>query len=174
MSAIKEIRKIIKHLYKLNKIKNEENADVINTINILVISRSLNYPVLAGIENIPPEFITNKADEIYEYLKNYLEGKYNKFLTPEEIAIFINEKREEYKNKKLKENQNLDIEENDIRRQVKAAGIIKDQYNVNVDGGDDDGKGDVDNYDDEEKDDDYDPTNNVNHNNYDDDDIDID
>ena len=174
MSAIKEIRKIIKHLYKLNKIKNEENTDVINTINILVISRSLNYPVLAGIENIPPEFITNKADEIYEYLKNYLEGKYNKFLTPEEIAIFINEKREEYKNKKLKENQNLDIEENDIRRQVKAAGIIKDQYNVNVDGGDDDGKGDVDNYDDEEKDDDYDPTNNVNHNNYDDDDIDID
>ena len=174
MTAIKEIRKIIKHLYKLNKIKNEENADVINTINILVISRSLNYPVLAGIENIPPEFITNKADEIYEYLKNYLEGKYNKFLTPEEIAIFINEKREEYKNKKLKENQNLDIEENDIRRQVKAAGIIKDQYNVNVDGGDDDGKGDVDNYDDEEKDDDYDPTNNVNHNNYDDDDIDID
>ena len=174
MSAIKEIRKIIKHLYKLNKIKNEENADVINTINILVISRSLNYPVLAGIENIPPEFITNKADEIYEYLKNYLEGKYNKFLTPEEIAIFINEKREEYKNKKLKENQNLDIEENDIRRQVKAAGIIKDNYNVNVDGGDDDGKGDVDNYDDEEKDDDYDPTNNVNHNNYDDDDIDID
>ena len=174
MSAIKEIRKIIKHLYKLNKIKNEENADVINTINILVISRSLNYPVLAGIENIPPEFITNKADEIYEYLKNYLEGKYNKFLTPEEIAIFINEKREEYKNKKLKENQNLDIEGNDIRRQVKAAGIIKDQYNVNVDGGDDDGKGDVDNYDDEEKDDDYDPTNNVNHNNYDDDDIDID
>jgi hypothetical protein len=35
MAAIKEIRKVIKHLYKLNKIKNEENADVINTINIL-------------------------------------------------------------------------------------------------------------------------------------------
>ena len=184
MAAIKEIRKIIKHLYKLNKIKNEENADVINTINILVISRSLNYPVLAGIENIPPEFITNKAEEIYEYLKNYLEGKYNKFLTPEEIAIFINEKREEYKNKKLKENQNLDIEENDIRRQVKAAGIIKDNYNVNVDGGDDGDDGGanggaaggalVDDYDDEEKDDDYDPQNNVNHNDYDDDDIDID
>ena len=134
----------------------------------------MNSPDLYGIENIPRDFISNKNEELYEYLKNYLEGKYNKFLTPEEIAIFINEKREEYKNKKLKENQNLDIEENDIRRQVKAAGIIKDQYNVNVDGGDDDGKGDVDNYDDEEKDDDYDPTNNVNHNNYDDDDIDID
>ena len=188
MAAIKEIRKVIKHLYKLNKIKNEENTDVINTINILIISRSLNYPYLDGIENIPSEFISNKADEIYEYLKNYLEGKYNKFLTPEEIAIFINEKREEYKNKKLKENQNLDIEENEIRRQVKAAGIIKDNYNVNVDGGDDgDGDGgaggaggaaagsnDIDDYDDAEKDDDYDPQNNVNHNNYDDDDIDID
>jgi hypothetical protein len=188
MAAIKEIRKVIKHLYKLNKIKNEENTDVINTINILIISRSLNYPYLDGIENIPSEFINNKADEIYEYLKNYVEGKYNKFLTPEEIAIFINEKREEYKIKKLKENQNLDIEENEIRRQVKAAGIIKDNYNVNVDdGGSDDGgdggggaaagnraSNDIDDYDDAEKDADYDPTNNVNHNNYDDDDIDID
>jgi hypothetical protein len=183
MAAIKEIRKVIKHLYKLNKIKNEENADVINTINILIISRSLNYPVLAGIENIPPEFITNKAEEIYEYLKNYLEGKYNKFLTPEEIAIFINEKREEYKNKKLKENQNLDIEENEIRRQVKAAGIIKDNYNVNVDddvGGDVGGaagsraSNDIDDYDDAEKDADYDPKDNNNYNIYDDDDIDID
>jgi len=179
MEAIKEIRKVIKHLYKLNKIKNEENADVINTINILIISRSLNYPVLAGIENIPSEFITNKAEEIYEYLKNYLEGEYNKFLTPEEIAIFINEKREEYKNKKLKENQNLDIEENEIRRQVKAAGIIKDNYNVNVDddvGGDggaagvDRASNDVDNYDDADKDDDYDG--NDNDNNNDDNDID--
>jgi hypothetical protein len=181
MAAIKEIRKVIKHLYKLNKIKNEENVDVINTINILIISRSLNYPVLAGIENIPSEFISNKADEIYEYLKNYVEGKYNKFLTPEEIAIFINEKREEYKNKKLKENQNLDIEENEIRRQVKAAGIIKDNYNVNVDddvGGDGGAAGaadnrasnDVDNYDDADKDDDYDG--NDNDNNNDDNDID--
>jgi hypothetical protein len=192
MAAIKEIRKVIKHLYKLNKIKNEENADVINTINILIISRSLNYPNLSGIENIPPEFINNKADELYEYLKNYLEGKYNKFLSPEEIAIFINEKREEYKNKKLKENQNLDIEENEIRRQVKAAGIIKDKYNVNVEddvGGDvggDDGDGgvgiargaagsnDIDDYDDAEKDADYDPKDNNNYNIYDDDDIDID
>jgi hypothetical protein len=191
MAAIKEIRKVIKHLYKLNKIKNEENADVINTINILIISRSLNYPVLAGIENIPPEFINNKADELYEYLKNYLEGKYNKFLSPEEIAIFINEKREEYKNKKLKENQNLDIEENEIRRQVKAAGIIKDKYNVNVEddlGGDVGGDGDdagaaaggagtgnvIDDYDDAEKDADYNPKDNDNYNIYDDDDIDID
>jgi hypothetical protein len=182
MAAIKEIRKVIKHLYKLNKIKNEENADVINTINILIISRSLNYPVLAGIENIPSEFITNKAEEIYEYLKNYLEGKYNKFLTPEEIAIFINEKREEYKNKKLKENQNLDIEENEIRRQVKAAGIIKDNYNVDDDVGGDGGaagaagaadsraSNDIDNYDDADKDDDYDG--NDNDNNNDDNDID--
>jgi hypothetical protein len=191
MAAIKEIRKVIKHLYKLNKIKNEENADVINTINILIISRSLNYPNLSGIENIPPEFINNKADELYEYLKNYLEGKYNKFLSPEEIAIFINEKREEYKNKKLNENQNLDIEENEIRRQVKAAGIIKDKYNVNVDDdvGGDDGDGgvgvargaagsrasnDIDDYDDAEKDADYDPKDNNNYNIYDDDDIDID
>lgn len=186
MKSIKHIRKMIKkHLYNLNKIKyyNDENADLINTINILIISNALNFPDLSGIENIPKDFIAYNSEELYEYLKTYLEGKYNKFLTPEEIAIFINEKREEYKNKKLKENQNLDIEENDIRRQVKAAGIIKDVYNVedgNEAGDGDDGSrggnaGDIDDaYKDEEKDADYNSKDNDNYNIYDDNDNDID
>ena len=190
MKSIKVIKKMInKHLYNLNKIKyyNDENADLINTINILIISNSLNFPDLSGVENIPSDFITYNAEELYEYLKLYLDGKYNRFLTPEEIAIFINEKREEYKNKKLKENQNLDIEENEIRRQVKAAGIIKDVYNVNdgdeADGNDDAGgaggaggnDGDIDDaYKDEEKDDDYNFKDNDNYNIYDDNDIDND
>ena len=196
MKSIKVIKKMInKHLYNLNKIKyyNDENADLINTINILIISNSLNFPDLSGVENIPSDFITYNADELYEYLKTYLDGKYNRFLTPEEIAIFINEKREEYKNKKLKENQNLDIEENEIRRQMKAAGI-KDVYNVNdddngengengdVDADDGDGgggaggnEGDIDDaYKDEEKDDDYNCNDNDNYNIYDDNDIDND
>jgi hypothetical protein len=195
--SIKEIKKMInKHLYNLNKIKyyNDENADLINTINILIISNSLNFPDLSGVENIPKEFITYNAGELYEYLKTYLDGKYNKFLTPEEIAIFINEKREEYKIKKLKENQNLDIEENEIRRQVKAAGIIKDVYNTNIDnedgrgnngddgnddnggkGGKDGDEGDIENaYKGEEKDADYNYNDNDNYNIYDDNDIDID
>jgi len=196
MNSITEIKMMInKHLYNLNKIKyyNDDNADLINTINILIISNSLNFPDLSGVENIPKDFITYNAGELYEYLKTYLDGKYNRFLTPEEIAIFINEKREEYKNKKLKENQNLDIEENDIRRQVKAAGIIKDVYNVNAgdagdagdageageDGGDAGGRaggragdaGDIeDAYKGEEKDADY--NYNDNYNIYDDNDID--
>ena len=188
IKSIKVIKKMInKHLYNLNKIKyyNDENADLINTINILIISNSLNYPDLSGVENIPREFITYNAEELYEYLKTYLDGKYNRFLTPEEIAIFINEKREEYKNKKLKENQNLDIEENEIRRQVKAAGIIKDVYNVedgDEAGDGDDGTGgrggdagDIDDaYKDEEKDADYNSKDNDNYNIYDDNDIDID
>jgi hypothetical protein len=194
MKSIKVIKKMInKHLYNLNKIKyyNDENADLINTINILIISNSLNFPDLSGVENIPSDFITYNAEELYEYLKTYLDGKYNRFLTPEEIAIFINEKREEYKNKKLKENQNLDIEENEIRRQMKAAGI-KDVYNVNdsdngdagengdVDVGDGGGgaggnEGDIDDaYKDEEKDDDYNCNDNDNYNIYDDNDIDND
>jgi len=185
MKSIKEIKKMInKHLYNLNKIKyyNDENADLINTINILIISNSLNFPDLSGVENIPKEFITYNAEELYEYLKTYLDGKYNKFLTPEEIAIFINKKREEYKIKKLKDNQNLDIEENEIRRQVKAAGIIKDVYNTNdgneaEDGGDEvtggkgGNEGDIeDAYKGEEKDADYNYNNNDNI--YDDNDID--
>jgi hypothetical protein len=188
MKSIKVIKKMInKHLYNLNKIKyyNDENADLINTINILIISNSLNFPDLSGVENIPSDFITYNAEELYEYLKLYLDGKYNRFLTPEEIAIFINEKREEYKNKKLKENQNLDIEENEIRRQVKAAGIIKDVYNVNDgdEAGGNDGDaggaggdtGDIDDaYKDEEKDDDYNCKDNDNYNIYDDNDIDND
>ena len=184
--AIKKIKRMIKYLYKLNKIRlsDDNGNDDIETdvdndvylINLLIISNSLNYPELSGIENIPSDFIAYNASELYEYLKNYLEGKYNRFLTSEEIAIFINEKREEYKNKKLKENQNLDIEENEIRRQVKAAGIIKDIY----DGGDDDGVGERDenvkddDYKDEEKDADYDYNDNDNYNIYDDNDIDID
>jgi hypothetical protein len=191
-NTIKEIKTIIKHLYKLNKIRigNNDNYDDseigddvdsdVNLINLLIISNSLNYPDLSAIENIPRDFISYNNNELYEYLKNYLEGKYNKFLTSEEIAIFINEKREEYKNKKLKENQNLDIEENEIRRQVKAAGIIKDIYDAGEDGDYDEGKKidenakDDDDYKDEEKDDDYNYNDNDNHNIYDDDDIDID
>ena len=197
MKSIKEIKKMIKkHLYNLNKIKyyNDENADLINTINILIISNSLNFPDLSGVENIPRDFIIYNAGELYEYLKTYLDGKYNRFLTPEEIAIFINEKREEYKNKKLKENEKLDIEENEIRRQVKAAGIIKDVYNViDGDNGDNGGgdagdngdaddagdnggnEGDIDDaYKNEEKDADYNYKDNDNYNIYDDNDIDND
>jgi hypothetical protein len=72
----------------------------VNTINIAVISNSLNYPDLSGIENIPKEFISDNAQKLYDYIKSFVEGKYNRFLTPEEIAVFINEKREEYKIKR--------------------------------------------------------------------------
>jgi len=202
MLSIKDIKKMIsKHLYNLNKIKFDiddiDNDDMslsssqylIQKINILIISNSLNLPDLSGIENIPSEFITKKNEELYEYLKNYLDGKYNRFLTSDEIAIFINEKREEYKNKKLKENQDLDIEENEIRRQAKAAGIIKDIYNANndndmndndgndgkKDGGDKGDGGDIqDIYNNEDKDDDYNATDNDNYNVYNDNDVDID
>ena len=181
--AIKEIKTMINHLYKLNKIMsgNDEDDDEIgididsdiNLINLLVISNSLNYPDLSGIENIPTDFISYNNSELYEYLKKYLEGDYNRFWPSEEVAIFINKEREKYKNEKLKKYQNLDIEENEIRRQVKAAGIIKDIYD-----GEDDGdgakNGDAkidDDYKDDEKDDDYDKDND---NIYDDNDIDVD
>jgi hypothetical protein len=177
IKSIKKIKKIINNLYDLNKNYNTEEAELIDIINLSVISNSLNFPDLSGVENIPKEFISDNAEKLYEYLKNYLEGKYNKFLTPEEIAIFINEKREEYKNKKLKENQDLDIEENEIRRQMKAAGI-KDAYNINKDGEDGDGNvaedGNIgDAYKDEEKDADYNSKDNDNYNIYDDNDNDI-
>ena len=184
--AIKEIKTMIKYLYKLNKIMSDNDEDDaenginndVNLINLLVISNSLNYPDLSGIENIPTDFISYNNSELYEYLKNYVEGKYNKFLTSEEIAIFINEKREEYKNKKLKDYQNLDIEENEIRRQVKAAGIIKDIYDGEDDGDgakNGDAKVDDDDYKDEDKDkdDDYNDDDD-NYNIYDDNDIDND
>ena len=188
MSSIKDIKKMIsKHLYNLNKIKydvddisdddmsSSSSQYLIKKINILIISNSLNSPDLSGIENISRDFISNKNEELYEYLKNYLEGKYNRFLTSDEIAVFINEKREEYKNKKLKENQDLDIEENEIRRQVKAAGIIKDVYNVNEDNDVNVKDGDIDDaYKNEEKNNDYNVNDNDNYNIYNDNEIDID
>jgi hypothetical protein len=177
MTSIKEIKNMINHLYKLNKITyyNDVDADNIDTINKLIISNSLNFPDLLGIENIPTDFISYNASELYEYLKNYLEGKYNRFLTPKEIDEFINEKREEYKNKKLEEYKHLNEEEHEIRRQIKATGIIKDIYDgANDDTGDIDavdGAADIDDdYKDEEKDDDY--NNNDNDDKNDDNDVD--
>ena len=179
MVSIKEIKNMINHLYKLNKITyyNDMDSDNIDIINKLIISNSLNFPDLYGIENIPSDFISYNANELYEYLKNYLEGKYNRFLTPKEIDEFINEKREEYKNNKLEKYKHLNEEEHEIRRQIKATGIIKDIYD---DGIDDEGNIDVvdgaadidDDYKDEEKDDDYNNKDNDNYNTYNDNDID--
>jgi hypothetical protein len=177
--AIKKIKTMIKHLYKLNKIKsdnyddddteigNDVDSDV-NIINLLVISYSFNYPDLTGIENIPDDFITYNTSELYEYLKNYVEGKYNKFLTSEEIAIFINKEREKNKNEKLKKYQNKTIEDNELRRQIKATGIKYDDIDDEDNAKDGDAKID-DDYKDEEKDDDY----NGNDDDDDDDDIDV-
>jgi len=188
-SSVKDIKKMMKHLYHLNKKYDTEEADIVNIINIAVISNSLHTPDLSGIENIPKEFIRENAEKLYDYLKSYIDGKYNLFLTPEEIEVFINKKREEYKNKKLKDNQNLDIEENEIRRQMKAAGIMKANNEAGVandegDGGDAeaaeaaadaDVAGDVNEaYKDAEKDNDYNNKDNDNYNIYDDADEDMD
>jgi len=188
-SSVKDIKKMMKHLYHLNKKYDAEEADIVNIINIAVISNSLHTPDLSGIENIPKEFIRENAEKLYDYLKSYIDGKYNLFLTPEEIEVFINKKREEYKNKKLKDNQNLDIEENEIRRQMKAAGIMKANNEANAanaegDGGDAeaaeagadaDVAGDVNEaYKDAEKDNDYNSKDNDNYNIYDDVDEDMD
>jgi hypothetical protein len=186
MNSIKDIKKISKYLYDLNKNYDEEDEVVVNIINLAVIANCLNYPDLLGVENIPKKFVADKADKLYDYLKTYLEGKYNKFLSPEEITIFLDKKREEYKIKKLKDNADLDVEQNDIRRQMKAAGI-KDTYNTNKDGeaegggGGDDGdargdgagadEGDIaDTYKNDEKDADYNSKDNDNYNIYDDED----
>ena len=160
MKAIKEIRKMSNNLFNLNKNYNPEEADLIRICNLLVISNSFNYPELSGVENIPKDFVAYNAQKLNEYLKDYLGGKYNRFLTPEEIELFINKKREEYKNRKLKENQDLDVEENDIRRQAKAAGILKDAHNAKKKGNDEDngsdagdGDGDASDYDSDGSDD---------------------
>jgi hypothetical protein len=203
MKAIKVIRKMSKCLFNLNKNYDTEEAYLIKMCNLLIISNAFNYPDLSGVENIPKDFIAYNAQKLNEYLKDYLGGKYNRFLTPEEIELFINEKREEYKNKKLKAYEDLDVEENDIRRQAKAAGILIDTHDSNDDGASgadgadgDDGKGagrtggaggaggadGADGADDgdigaayknDDKDDDYNSKDNDNYNIYDDDDYDI-
>ena len=198
MKSIKDIKKMSKHLYNLNKSYNDDEADIVKIVNLAVIANALNCPDLLGVENIPKKFIADKADKLYVYLKDYLEGNYNKFLSPEEITVFLNKKREEYKITKLKQNEDLDVEQHEIRRQMKAAGI-KDAYNEVKDGsggaargddGDDGGgEGDggdagnagaagaagdgdtgniTDAYKNEEKDDDYNSKDNDNYNIYDD------
>ena len=143
MKSIKDIKKMSKHLYNLNKSYNDDEADIVKIINLAVIANALNCPDLLGVENIPKKFIADKADKLYVYLKDYLEGNYNKFLSPEEITVFLNKKREEYKITKLKQNEDLDVEQHEIRRQMKAAGI-KDAYNEVNDGSGDAARGDED------------------------------
>jgi hypothetical protein len=198
MNSIKDIKKMSKHLYDLNKNYNEEDEVLVNIINLAVIANALNSPDLLGVENIPKKFLADKADKLYDYLKTYLEGDYNKFLSPEEITVFLNKKREEYKITKLKQNEDLDVEQHEIRRQMKAAGIkdayneVKDNASGDASGGDDDAAGDVggdnggdardggdgdtgnitDAYKNEEKDDDYNSKDNDNYNIYDDNDND--
>lgn len=180
--AIKEIRTMMKHLYKLNKIRlgnddddseigNDVDSDV-NLINLLVISNSLNLPDLSGIENIPNDFISYNNSELYEYLKKYVEGKYNKFFTLEEVAIFINEGREKHKNEILYRNQNKTIEDNELRRQVKATGMKYDEEDNVDDAKEGDAKVD-DDYKDEDKDDEENDDDD-NYNIYDDNDVDND
>ena len=94
MKSIKDIKKMSKHLYNLNKSYNDDEADIVKIVNLAVIANALNCPDLLGVENIPKKFIADKADKLYEYLKDYLEGNYNKFLSPEEITVFLNKKRE--------------------------------------------------------------------------------
>lgn len=151
-TAIDAIKTILKDLYKLNKVLNDDVVIDIERINAYIVSRALCFPFspetivngyLTSIIDVPKGFIETNAKNIYNDILNLLKSSI--FPTMEENIEFINKKREENKQKKLSILNNKTVEENQLITNLKKAGIknklmeIKEDEN---DGGDGDDDGD--------------------------------
>tara|TARA_B100000795_G_scaffold219317_1_gene173590 strand:- start:4981 stop:8340 length:3360 start_codon:yes stop_codon:yes gene_type:complete len=133
-SAIKYIKEILKDIYKLNKILNDDIVFEINRINKYIVSRVICLPfspesatnggkIRSEVE-IPNEFVELNAKNILSYLLNYFE--ISTFPTMDENIDFLNKKREENKQKKLNILNDKTVEENQLISNLKKAGIKND------------------------------------------------
>lgn len=135
--SIMYIKDIIKDIYKLNKVLNDDVIVDINRINLYIISRTLCLPFSPeSVENgkirsevdLPKEFIELNAKNILKYLTTIFDV--STFPTMEENIEFLNKKREENKQKKLNILNDKTVEENQLISNLKKAGIKNDLMNV--------------------------------------------
>ena len=130
-NSIKYIKDILKDIYKLNKILNDDVVYEINRINKYIVSRAICLPfspesaanggkIRAEVE-IPDGFVELNAKNILNYLLNYF--SISTFPTMEENIDFLNKKREENKQKKLSILNDKTVEENQLISNLKKAGI---------------------------------------------------
>lgn len=135
--SIKYIKDIMKDIYKLNKVLNEDVVVDINRINLYILSRALCLPFSPeSVENgkirseidLPREFVELNAKNIMKYMLNTFDV--STFPTMEDNIDFLNKKREENKQKKLSILNDKTVEENQVISNLKKAGIRNDLMNL--------------------------------------------
>lgn len=135
--SIKYIKDIIKDIYKLNKVLNDDVIVDINRINLYILSRALCLPFSPeSVENgkirsevdLPKEFVELNAKNIMKYMLNTFDV--STFPTMEENIEFLNKKREENKEKKLSILNYKTVEENQLISNLKKVGIKNDLMNI--------------------------------------------
>ena len=129
-NAINYIKNIIKDLYKLNKVLNDDISNEINKINLYILSRVICLPftpdnvdnnILKSLVDIPMNFIEKNSKDILKYILNIF--NISTFPTMEENIDFLNKKREENKQKKLSILNNKTVDDNQLITNLKKAGI---------------------------------------------------
>lgn len=148
-NAINYIKYIMKDLYKLNKVLNDDISNEINKINLYILSRVICLPftpdniennILKSLVDLPGDFIEKNSKDILKYLINIFNVA--TFPTMEENIDFLNKKREENKQKKLSILNNKTVDDNQLITNLKKAGIknnlmdnddeeLKENFNIN-------------------------------------------
>jgi hypothetical protein len=128
--SIVDIKYILKEIYKLNKVINDDIIIDIHKIIAYIVSRALCLPfspdniengMLKSIIDIPFGFINSHIKNIHtDVLKGLVTAI---FPTMDENVDFINKKREENKQQKLNILNNNENEKNQIIRDLKKAGV---------------------------------------------------
>jgi len=128
--SIDDIKRILKDIYILNKVVNDDIIIDVHRIIAYIVSRVLCLPfssdnisngILKSIIDIPTGFIESHTKNTYNAVLKIL--KIAIFPTMEENINFINKKREENKQQKLNILNNNENEKNQIIRDLKKAGV---------------------------------------------------
>lgn len=135
-NAIASVKDILRDIYKLNKIVNDDVVLDVEKIKLYIVSRALCLPftpesaergILRSDMEIPKQFVEVNAKKIYKKIFDTI--YYGTFPTMEENIDFLNKKREENKQKKLSILNDKTVDENQLISNLKKAGIKNDLMN---------------------------------------------
>jgi len=136
-NSIKYIKDILRDIYKLNKVVNDDVIVDINRINSYILSRVICLPfspesvengILRAEVELPNGFVELNAKNNLKYLIDIF--RISTFPTMEENIEFINKKREENKQKKLSILNDKTVDDNQLISNLKKAGIKNDLMDI--------------------------------------------
>ena len=136
-NSIKYIKDILRDIYKLNKVVNDDVIVDINRINSYILSRVICLPfspesvengILRAEVELPNGFVELNAKNNLKYIIDIF--KISTFPTMEENIDFINKKREENKQKKLSILNDKTVDDNQLISNLKKAGIKNDLMDI--------------------------------------------